>query len=110
MRTETGQTDTCVPVASEPEVPPANFALSAIWPNPVRSEATLSFRVDESQHVTVEVFDPRGRRVAEAFVGEATPGIVIPVRLDASKFAPGAYVVRVRGDAFEESRRMVVIR
>lgn len=110
MRTEAGSSDTCIVVASEPETPPVGYALSAIWPNPARSEATLSFRVDEPQQVRVEVFDMRGRLVAEAFVGVATPGIVIPVRLDVSSFVPGAYVVRVRGGFFEESRRMIVTR
>ena len=110
MRTETGSSDTCTVVANEPETPPVGYALSAIWPNPVRSEATLSFRVDEPQYVTVEVFDMLGRLIAEAFVGVATPGIVIPVRLDASRFVPGAYVVHVRGASFEESRRMIVTR
>jgi photosystem II stability/assembly factor-like uncharacterized protein len=109
LRTETDGGG-CVAVATEPEAPPAEYALSAVWPNPVRERATLTLRVDRPQRVTVEVLDVQGRRVAKAFGGEVAAGAVVPVALDLGGLASGTYVVRVRGEGFEDSRQVVVLR
>lgn len=109
LRTETGG-GTCATVANETETVSAGSALSAVWPNPARDEATLTFRADRPQRVTAVVFDVQGRRIAEAFAGEVAARAVVPVTLDVRGLAPGAYVVRVRGEGFEESRRFIVVR
>lgn len=108
LRTETGGGG-CVTVANEPEAA-VGYALSAVWPNPAHDEATLTLRVERPQRVTAEVFDLGGRRVAEVFAREVAARIVVPITLDVQAMAPGAYLVRVRGSAFEESRSMVVVR
>ncbi len=108
--TENGSSASCQVVSNEPEAAAPGHALSAVWPNPARSAATLTFRVDQSQHVAVEVFDVQGRRVAEAFSGSAAAEVIVPVALDAEALAPGTYIVRVQGETFVENRRFVVVK
>jgi hypothetical protein len=56
-------------IASEtsavPYLAPTDFALLAITPNPFNPRTTISFFNDHPQHVRVEVYDIRGRRIAE---------------------------------------------
>ena len=108
LRTETGGGG-CVSVANEPETA-VGYALSAVWPNPAHDEAMLTLRVERPQRVTAEVFDVQGRRIVEAFAGEVAARAAVPVMLDVRGLAAGTYVVRVRGEGFEENRRFVVVR
>ncbi len=110
MQTETGLSDGCQFVSNESEAAAPGHALSAVWPNPARSEATLTFRVDQPQHVMVKVFDVQGRRVGEAFTDRAAAGVIVPVALDVQGLAAGTYIVRVQGADFTDHRRMAVIR
>ncbi len=40
------------------------FELKPNYPNPFKSETTISFSIDESSHVTVEIFDMKGSKVS----------------------------------------------
>jgi photosystem II stability/assembly factor-like uncharacterized protein len=84
--------------------------LSPIRPNPAREGASFTLTVDRTQHVAAAVYDVQGRRVAAVFVGEAVSGVPLDLPLDAGGLVPGVYVVRVQGETFAESRRLVVIR
>ena len=86
------------------------FALSTPVPNPAASTSQLSLSVDAAQHVTAVVYDVTGRTVAEAFAGEASPGSAVRISLDMAALPPGVYVVRVTGETFVASRRLVVAR
>jgi hypothetical protein len=57
----------------ETETPQPGWALSA-WPNPFNPMVNIAFEVEQSQMARLDVFDPRGRRVARLFDGVANPG------------------------------------
>ena len=44
---------------------PAAFRLGQACPNPFNPQTTISFFINHPQHVSVEVFDIKGRRIAE---------------------------------------------
>jgi len=75
----------------------------------------LRFRVpgSEVQHVTLDLFDVRGARVARLVDEEEIPGlheIPWPARTEAGgEPASGVYFLRFRGDGFSETRRVVVL-
>ncbi|WP_420455706.1 T9SS type A sorting domain-containing protein [Rubrivirga sp.] len=96
------------PVAVEGQ--PGLRSLSAAYPNPSAAAATLDLAVETSQRVTATVVDVLGRSVQTAFEGLASPSAAVPVRVDASRLAPGTYVVVVRGETFVQSRRLSVAR
>jgi hypothetical protein len=95
-------------VAAPPGAPV--FELTAVAPNPTSAQAALSLRVDREQHVRAEVYDALGRRVATLLDGDVAVGEARTLVLDASALAPGAYVVRVAGETFAETRRLTVVR
>ena len=86
------------------------YALSAPAPNPTAGVARLTLAVDAAQAVSAEVVDVTGRRVATAFSGAASPGAPVEISVRTAGLPPGVYVVRVVGERFVASRRLVVAR
>ena len=96
--------------ATAGEAGPTVVALGAPRPNPSSGRSTLALSVDAAQAVRAVVIDALGREVAVVFEGALAPGTETTLTLDTARLAPGAYVVRVVGETFAESRRMTVAR
>lgn len=96
-------------VASEPGPEPVEPAL-VVAPNPLRETADLRFALDAPQRLTLEVHDVRGRRVQTVELGARGAGEG-HARFEAAGLPPGAYLLRLRGDAgFEATRGVIVAR
>ena len=96
-------------VANEGDQPGLR-SLSNAYPNPSAVGSTLDLAVETPQQVTARVVDVLGRTVQTAFAGAASPGAVLPIRVDASRLSAGTYVVVVEGETFRQSRRLTVTR
>ena len=96
-------------VANE-DAQPGLRSLSNAYPNPSAVGSTLDLAVETPQQVTARVVDVLGRTVQTAFAGAASPGAVLPIRVDASRLSAGTYVVVVEGETFRQSRRLTVTR
>jgi len=53
-----------LPVAIEPGGTRTDFTLESVTPNPMRTDANISFRLERAEHVRIAVYDLRGREVA----------------------------------------------
>jgi hypothetical protein len=95
-------------VAGAP-APDAAF-VSAATPTPTWGRTELSLRAGAAQRVRADVFDTLGRRVATLFDGDVAAGESRALVLDGGVLAPGAYVVRVSGETFSETRRVTIVR
>ena len=84
--------------------------VSPAYPNPAVGRTRLDVRATTAQRVAADVFDALGRRVARAFEGTVPAGAPATVSVDMGALAPGLYVVRVEGETFRETRRVVVTR
>jgi hypothetical protein len=93
----------------KPGAPPAAFALHAPEPNPSREGPTLNFDVPRLSHVTLEVFDVRGRRVKTLVDGIVAPGRHAVTWL-AHGEPPGVYYSRLRAGEFSATVRFAVVR
>ena len=83
------------------------FALSAPYPNPVRSEATFHLRVDETTNVSIVVYDILGREVARLVDGVLEAGSY-DVRWDAQSLPSGTYLARMRADGFTQTHTVSI--
>lgn len=97
------------PIVADEEGP-ASFRLSNVAPNPASETVHLSLRVDEAQRVTARVYDAVGRLVSTVHDSTLAAGVDVRLEIDTSEYAAGAYVVRVEGETFAESRRLAVVR
>jgi hypothetical protein len=78
--------------------PGALKAALTVYPNPVNQQATVSFSLDRSGKVSIELFDIPGKRVLEVAHSEFGAGDH-HVALDASSLAPGVYFLKISGMA-----------
>jgi hypothetical protein len=85
------------------------YALSGVYPNPLRTSGTFDLTVRETQTVTVTVFDVLGRQVKTLYDEEMAANQTETLRFDASSLASGTYFVRVRGERFADARRFTVV-
>ncbi|NNF57191.1 MAG: T9SS type A sorting domain-containing protein [Rhodothermaceae bacterium] len=89
---------------------PGTHLLSPVYPNPFAASASFTLAVAEHQTVRVEVFDALGRRVALLHEGPMASGARRPFTLDGRALANGAYVIRLTGEAFADTRRVTLLR
>ena len=90
--------------------PEAARTLTTPTPNPTTGRSALTLRLAAAEHVTATVVDALGRTVATLYDAAAPAGADVTLSVDASRLAPGVYVVRVQGATFAETRRLTVVR
>jgi len=79
-------------------------------PSPFQDEARVSFTVQETQPVSVYVYNTAGQRVATLFDGQATAGQPIERTLDDPRLASGVYYFRFYGEQFDITETAVRVR
>lgn len=79
-------------------------------PNPVRGNGTVQFAVQQTEPVTVSVYNMLGQRVETLYEGTPTPDQVHTVSLDTSTLSSGTYFVRIEGATMQKTRRVAVVR
>lgn len=87
---------------------PTAAALDAAYPNPFAGATTLRFTVPQTEHVTLDVFDATGRRVATLLDASVEAG-THAVTWDASGVASGVYLVRMQAGSVVQSVRTTVL-
>ncbi len=87
----------------------ANYRLAPNHPNPFRSSTTIRFAVPERTHVSLRIYDVRGREVRTLLDGEVEPGYQT-LGFDGCGLASGVYYCRMVSGRFEATRKLVVLR
>ncbi|HET6511613.1 MAG TPA: choice-of-anchor D domain-containing protein [Candidatus Kapabacteria bacterium] len=85
-----------------------DIAFGFITPNPVRSDAQISFDVNIEAPVTLSIFDALGNEVAKLLTGQNYKVGTHSVTFDASNFAEGAYYCRLSNGKTTFTQRMVI--
>jgi hypothetical protein len=109
------QTDFDGTVTYSPEVEvsvsvPEGYRLSRAHPNPFNASASLSLSIARQQYVEASVFDVLGRRVAVLHRGVLGPEATHRLQFDAGSLPDGLYLVRVEGESFVTTERLVLSR
>ena len=122
IHTTTGGNDTTffTGIKLVPDITPEKFSLGQNYPNPFNPSTNIPFELKEPSHVTLKVFDARGREVKELVNGRWGTGKFIAdfdVRHGGSAtIATGIYFYQiiVSGESthqtFTETRKMMVIK
>ena len=88
---------------------PETFALEPAYPNPFNPVTTLRYALPQAEHVTLEVYDMLGRRVATLVNGEQKAGRYA-LRFEAGDLASGVYFYRMRAGSFVETHKMILLK
>lgn len=83
-------------------------------PNPTSGRTSFAFRLPETGHVTIDVYDLRGRFVTKVFDGPTltTQSVVEWDGTDGTgqRVAPGVYMVKMRTGQWLTTRKLSVVR
>ncbi len=93
---------------------PAQTEMFAPYPNPFNPQVTISYALNEPAEVTIAVYDVRGRKLHEVAAGLKLAGRYQEVwyGMDASgrRQASGVYFVRLKAGAYEQTRRVALLK
>ena len=94
--------------ASVPETPNVDNVVNVnIYPNPVCSQATVSFDLMESCDVNYQVFDMAGRMVMNQNMGRLSEGMH-QININAESLSAGSYILRLSQGAKNETVKFMV--
>jgi hypothetical protein len=80
------------------------------YPNPVSNTGQLSFRLPETERVTVEIYDVLGRKQASLFSDVAEKNRTYNVNFAVSELSSGAYFIRLSSNSYKKTVDLVVVR
>ena len=92
---------------SVPETPAVAETQIEMYPNPVQSQATLSFDVTTNDNVSYQVFDMSGRMVMNQNLGRMAEGSH-QVTVNAENLSTGAYILRLNKGAKTDCVKFLV--
>ncbi|MFH0992667.1 MAG: T9SS type A sorting domain-containing protein [bacterium] len=81
----------------------------SIFPNPFNAATNFFYSSTTSGHVSMELFDTLGRRVAILADGDQLPG-EHQLQFDASKLGSGMYIARLSTASRIEIQKLLIIR
>jgi Subtilase family/Secretion system C-terminal sorting domain len=88
---------------------PKTYSLEQNYPNPFNPTATINYQLPNTGHITLKVYDVRGREVA-TLVDEVKQAGRYSVTFDGGKFASGVYLVRMESGSFRQVRKITLIK
>jgi len=100
--------DSSVGVESEMALP-ESITIESVYPNPVRTSATIAFALTEPAHVALEIYDVLGRKV-ETLASRTYPPGKFDVQWSAPEHADGLYFCRIVSASGSQTLPIVVQR
>ena len=88
---------------------PDQFVLQQNYPNPFNPATTISYSLASQEHVTIKVYDMRGREVV-TLVDEQKDSGFHKVVFDGSDLSSGVYLYKLRAGNFEQTRKLTLAR
>lgn len=88
---------------------PLQYELRQNYPNPFNPTTAISYQLMAMTHVSLDVFDVLGRKVATLVDDVRQPG-VYTVRWDASSFPSGVYFYRLEAGNFQATRKLMLLK
>ncbi len=89
---------------------PAAYTLTRPSPNPARNVTHLTLRVERTQSVRADLYDVAGRHVASLYEGTVSRDAPRDMVVAGDGLPAGVYLVRVVGERFATSQRVVLTR
>ncbi len=89
--------------------PVRGFNLEQNYPNPFNPTTTIEFNLNQTEPVTLEVYDLLGNRV-KTLVNEQLSAGQHSIQMDATDVASGVYLYQLVTPSFKEMKKMTVIK
>ena len=96
------------------QVIPENYALFQNYPNPFNAETAIKYDLPQSAHVILEIYNIMGQKV-RSLVNEQQPAGQYRIHWDSKDdfgrtALSGIYMLKIKADQYEDTRKMIIIR
>ena len=81
-----------------------------IYPNPLADEATISLNLLQEEKISIVIFDMTGKIVKQLLAPTVQPMGQSNYRLSTESILNGSYFLQVRGEHFNETQRIVILK
>jgi hypothetical protein len=78
-------------------------------PNPFAGSTDISFKLEQAERVSLEIFDIKGRKIANILQEHKAAGSHT-LSWNADDLPAGIYIMRLSGQSFSETRRMLLLK
>jgi uncharacterized protein (DUF362 family) len=86
-----------------------SYTLNDCYPNPFNPATTISYQLPAKNHVTLKIYDSRGREVARLVDREQSAGSY-SLSWHASHLSSGVYFSQLTAGSFLQTRKMVLLK
>lgn len=86
-----------------------SFYLCQNFPNPFNPETIINYELQNTNYVSLEIFDMLGKRVESLIDKKQAPG-KYSVKWNASGYSSGTYFYKLETDAYSETKSMVLLK
>ena len=87
----------------------ARFSLEDCYPNPAKGKTTAHFRINNTNAVTIDLFDSKGRKVKVLVDDTFSPG-EHKVEADLSDLPSGNYIYQMKSGFFKDSKKLIILK
>jgi len=94
-------------ITTQPNNLPTRFALDNNYPNPFNPSTIIGFSIPYSTHVTLEVYNVLGQKVAQLVNGNLAAGHYA-YSFNANNLSSGVYLYRIQTDKFVSVKKMLL--
>lgn len=85
------------------------FELHDCFPNPANESATISFRINTTSQVNIQMYDTQGKALRTLLDEVKDPGEhILPVELNG--FRTGTYLIKLKSGFFKQTKKLVITR
>jgi Carboxypeptidase regulatory-like domain/Secretion system C-terminal sorting domain len=88
---------------------PNKFALYNNYPNPFNPSTTIKFSIPHASHVTLDIYNIVGQKVAQLVNENMTAGNY-NVEFKADNLSSGIYLYRLQTDGFSSTKKMILMK
>jgi len=92
------------------ETLPSKFSLEQNYPNPFNPSTTIQFDLNESQEVSLSVFNINGQRVTDLIKSTNFSAGSYKISFDASKLSSGTYLYVLKAGNNQMSKKMTLLK
>ena len=83
------------------------FYLDDLFPNPAKDKTVVTFKVNTSYHVNLDLYDKQGKKVM-VIANKIYPPGSYQIEVDLSAFPTGQYICQFKCGFFEDSKKLVI--
>ncbi|MBT8349182.1 MAG: T9SS type A sorting domain-containing protein, partial [Sulfurovum sp.] len=88
---------------------PTQYSLEQNYPNPFNPSTTIKFSLPEAANVRLTIYNTLGEKVSELVNRNLDAGYH-RIEFDASQFASGVYLYRIKANDFVETKKMILMK